>query len=121
MRNSGHLQFFATSDDDYRWTRVATSKGFQYRDVVHTRIEIDDNKVDVVYAGLKQFKSTPAVVCVPKNGAENVDLAHKKRAAFNKRRQASRRWRDQAGSMKGRTIKNIPVPVDFARKGTVSR
>jgi hypothetical protein len=51
--------------------------------------------------------------------AENVDLTHKKRAAFDKRRQASRRWCDQVGRMKDRSIKNIPVPVNFDGKGTV--
>jgi hypothetical protein len=65
VRNSGHLQFFQASDDDYRRTGVATSKGFQHGDAVHAWIEIDDNEIDVIEPGHKQFKSTPAVVCVP--------------------------------------------------------
>lgn|GEM_PF-6066598 len=43
MRNSGHLQFFQAGDDDYRRTRVATSKGFQHQDAMHTWIEVDDS------------------------------------------------------------------------------
>ena len=38
---------FEAGDDDYRRTRVATSKGFQNRDAVNARIEINDHEVDV--------------------------------------------------------------------------
>jgi hypothetical protein len=125
VRNSGHLQFFQAGDDDYRRTRVATSKGFQHGDAVHPRIEIDDDEIDVIQPGHKDFKSTPAVVYVlqttagPRRRVGNDciriprTIRHEKDISFHDY--------TSAGSKRGGLSRIVIFTANIARRNTVLR